>query len=119
MAIIVLALGWRKGPHATTPPYFYGVLALLFGLLTMLLNNFQAGKLPPPARADQTVLVLCLLYTVFALQRPQAAAMGGSPTSARGSDSLYPCAAIEICRLTSGQLLQSRGDMDRLSRCVR
>ena len=66
----MLALGWRKGPHHTTPPYFAGTLALLLGLLTMLLNNFQSGTLPPPG-ADQTTLVLCLVYAVFALHGPK------------------------------------------------
>jgi hypothetical protein len=70
LAIIMLALGWHKGPHHTTPPYFAGTLALLLGLLTMLLNNFQSGTLPPPG-ADQTTLVLCLVYAVFALHGPK------------------------------------------------
>ena len=52
------------------PPYFWGMLALLVGLLAMLLNNFDAGKLPPPG-ADQTTLILCLLYSVSALQGPR------------------------------------------------
>lgn len=77
VAIIMLALGWRKTPRpgdaapaAKTPPYFWGMLALLIGLLAMLLNNFQAGTLPPPG-ADQTALILCLLYTVSALHGPR------------------------------------------------
>ncbi|HVT83514.1 MAG TPA: hypothetical protein VHM90_22930, partial [Phycisphaerae bacterium] len=76
LAIVLLALGWRKGPNpaapqsAKTPPYFWGMLALLIGLLAMLLNSFQAGSLPPPG-ADQTVLILCLLYTVSALHGPR------------------------------------------------
>jgi hypothetical protein len=70
LAIVMLALGWHKGPNRTTPPYFAGTLALLIGLLTMLLNNFQSGTLPPPG-ADQTTLVLCLLYAVFALHGPK------------------------------------------------
>jgi hypothetical protein len=70
LAIVMLALGWRKGPHGTTPPHFAGMLALLVGLLTLLINNFQYGTLPPPG-ADQTVLVLCLLYIVFALHGPR------------------------------------------------
>jgi hypothetical protein len=70
LAIIMLALGWHKGPHHTTPSYFAGTLALLIGLLTMLLNNFQSGTLPPPG-ADQTTLVLCLVYAVFAIHGPK------------------------------------------------
>jgi hypothetical protein len=70
LAIMMLALGWRKGPHATTPPHFAGMLALLVGLLTLLLNNFQGGALPRPGE-DQTVVVLCLLYIVFALHGPR------------------------------------------------
>ena len=52
------------------PPHFAGMLALLIGLLTMLLNNFQEGALASPG-ADQTVLVLCLVYVVFALHGPR------------------------------------------------
>ncbi len=75
IAIIMLALGWRRvpdaaAPAAKTPPYFWGMLALLIGLLVMLLSGFQAGTLPPPG-ADQTVLILCLLYTVSALHGPR------------------------------------------------
>jgi hypothetical protein len=70
IAIAMLALGWRKGPAGATPPYFSGMLALLLGLLGMLLNNFQAGTLPAPG-ADQTAVILCLLYTVFALHGPR------------------------------------------------
>jgi hypothetical protein len=70
LAIMMLALGWRKGPHDTTPPHFAGMLALLVGLLTLLLNNFQGGALPRPGE-DQTVTVLCLLYIVFALHGPR------------------------------------------------
>jgi len=71
LAIMLLALGWRKSPHTdTTPPHFAGMLALLVGLLTLLLNNFQYGNLPPPG-ADQTVLLLCLLYTVCSLHAPE------------------------------------------------
>jgi hypothetical protein len=70
LAIVMVALGWRKGPHDTTPPHFAGILALLVGLLTMLLNNFQSQELPPPG-TDQTVLVFCLVYAVFALHGPR------------------------------------------------
>jgi hypothetical protein len=70
LAIVMLALGWRKGPHDETPPHFAGMLAFLIGLLTLLLNNFQYGTLPPPG-ADQTVIVLCLLYIVSALHGPR------------------------------------------------
>jgi hypothetical protein len=77
LCIVMLALGWRAtgGAHARfagtgTPPYFWGMLALLVGLLAMLIINFQAGKLPPPG-ADQTALILCLLYTVSALHGPR------------------------------------------------
>ncbi len=73
VAIVMLALGWRTGPggeRGTTPPYFAGTLALLVGLLTMLLNNFQSGTLAGPG-TDQTVLVFCLVYVVFALHGPR------------------------------------------------
>jgi hypothetical protein len=70
ISIVMLALGWRKGPNDATPPHFWGMLALLVGLLTLLLNNFQYGTLPPPG-ADQTTLLLCLLYTVSALHGPR------------------------------------------------
>jgi intracellular septation protein A len=70
LAIIMLALGWRKGPNRSTPPHFAGVLALLVGLLTLLLNNFQSEGLPQPG-TDQTVLLICLVYTVFALHGPK------------------------------------------------
>jgi hypothetical protein len=80
IAILTLALGWRPPAgvsgqaqvprHARVPPYFSGMLALLVGLLTMLLNNFEAGRLPPPG-ADQTVMIMCLVYTVFALHGPR------------------------------------------------
>ncbi len=70
LGIVAVGLGWRKGPRATTPPHFAGVLALLVGLLTMLLNNFGAGELSRPG-TDQTVLVICMLYVVFALHGPR------------------------------------------------
>ena len=70
LGIIAVGLGWRKGPRGTTPPHFAGVLALLVGLLTMLLNNFGAGELSRPG-ADQTVLLICMLYVVFALHGPR------------------------------------------------
>jgi hypothetical protein len=74
-AILMLALGWRPGRRGVageekTPPYFWGMLALLVGLLTMLVNNFQGGALPPPG-ADQTVMIVCLVYTVSALHGPR------------------------------------------------
>jgi hypothetical protein len=75
IAIIMLALGWRRSPDsggraAKTPPYFWGMLALLIGLLVMLLDSFQAGAVPAPG-ADQTAVILCLLYTVSALHGPR------------------------------------------------
>ena len=70
LGIVAVGLGWRKGPRGTTPPHFAGVLALLVGLLTMLLNNFGAGELSRPG-ADQTVLLICMLYVVFALHGPR------------------------------------------------
>ncbi len=70
VAILMLALGWRKSPGGKTPPHFAGMLALLMGLLTLLLNNFQSGFLPEPG-TDQTVMLLCLVYTVFALHGPR------------------------------------------------
>ncbi|MGN6368320.1 MAG: hypothetical protein ACTHN5_08685 [Phycisphaerae bacterium] len=70
LGIVVVGLGWRAGPRGTTPPHFAGVLALLLGLLTMLLNNFGAGELSRPG-ADQTVLLVCMLYVVFSLHGPR------------------------------------------------
>jgi hypothetical protein len=93
LAIVMLAIGWRpargaeftprreipaplprgrraRPARAPAPPYFAGMLAFLIGMLGMLLNNFQSGTLPPPG-ADQTVLILCLVYTVAALHGPR------------------------------------------------
>ena len=76
LAIVMLALGWRPKPlchgggPVRVPPYFAGMLALLVGLLTMNASNFSAGTLTPPG-ADQTALILCLVYTVFALHGPR------------------------------------------------
>ena len=70
LGIVAVGLGWAQGPRATTPPHFSGVLALLVGLLTMLLNNFGAGELSRPGTV-QTVLLICMLYVVFALHGPR------------------------------------------------
>ena len=70
LAIVMVGLGWTRGRGGKTPPHFSGVLALLVGLLALLLNNFQTQELGTPG-ADQTVLLICLLYTVFALHGPQ------------------------------------------------
>ena len=69
--IMGLALAWGRRPQGDTPPYLAGLLALLVGMLAMLLNNFQAGGLPPPG-ADQTLILLCIIYTIFALGSPPA-----------------------------------------------
>jgi hypothetical protein len=67
--IAALALAWGRRPSGGNPPWMAGLLALFLGLLTLMLNNFQSRNLPPPG-ADQTMVLLCILYAVFALASP-------------------------------------------------
>jgi hypothetical protein len=69
--IVGLALAWGRRPRGGNPPWMTGLLALLLGLLTLMLNNFETRKLPVPG-ADQTMVLLCVLYVIFALASPPA-----------------------------------------------
>ena len=69
--IVGIALAWGRHPRGGNPPWMTGLFALLLGFLTLLLNNFQSGRLPPPG-ADQTMVLLCVVYVVFGLGSPRS-----------------------------------------------
>jgi hypothetical protein len=68
--IIALALAFGRSPTNQTPPWLTGLFALLLAMLTLLITNIQSRKLPPPG-ADQTMILLCILYTIFSLSTPR------------------------------------------------